>query len=123
MKSEKGQALVEFVMVLPVFIILLFGIMEFSRLWQTVNVLTSAAREAARVAAVSSPDVARATNAAQTVLVAANIQNASVTVSGPNGTGAVVVTVTCNYSPITGSIVPGIGSLSLSRSTTMHWEG
>ena len=108
---------------IPRFIILLFGIMEFSRLWQTVNILTSAAREAARVAAVTSPNVTRATNAAQNVLVSANIQNANITVSGPNGSDEVVVTVTCNYSPITGSIIPGIGSLSLSRSTTMHWEG
>ena len=122
-KSQKGQSLVEFVLVLPIFIVLLFGIMEFGRMWETVNVLTSAAREAARIAAVSGPSTSQAVNAAQNILSSANIQNAVINVTGPNSSDQVVVTVSCNYSPITGAIVPGIGSLALSRSTTMHWEG
>jgi len=121
--SQRGQSLVEFTLVLPVFIFLLFGIIEFGRLWQTVNVLTSAAREGARVASVTSPSVSQATNAAQNVLTAANIPDATVTVSGPNGIDEVLVTVTLDYTPITGVIVPGVGPISLSRSTSMHWEG
>ena len=122
-KLEKGQSLVEFALLLPVFIFLLFGIIEFSRLWETVNVLTSAAREGARVAAVTGPNVGQTLNAAQHVLSAANISNASVNVSGPNSASEVIVTVSVNYTPITGSIVPGVGSFYLSRKTTMHWEG
>ena len=122
-RSQKGQSLVEFVLVLPIFIILLFGIMEFGRIWETMNVLTSAAREGARVAAVTNPDAGAATSAAQNLLTSANIRNVTVNVTGPNSSDQVVVTVSCNYVPLTGGIVPGIGSLSLSRSTSMRWEG
>jgi Flp pilus assembly protein TadG len=123
LKSQKGQALVEFALILPVFILVLFSIIEFSRLWQTVNVITSAAREGVRVAAVTAPSMTQVKNAAQNVLSAANIENAMITVSGPNAANEVMVTVSMNYTPITGSIVPGVGGISLSRSTTMRWEG
>lgn len=123
-KSQKGQAAVEFALVLPMFIILVFSIMEFSRLWETVSVLTSAAREGARAAAVTAPpDVTAATNAAQNILTAGNISNATITVAGPNAADEVIVTVSITYTPLTGNIVPGVGSMTLTRSTTMHWEG
>jgi Flp pilus assembly protein TadG len=121
--SQSGQSLVEFALVLPVFIVVLFGIMEFGRLWEVTNLLTSAAREGARVAAVTEPDAARARTAAQTVLSAGNIRGATVTVTGPNGAGEISVTVSFAYTPLTGSIIPGMSSFSLSRSTTMRWEG
>jgi Flp pilus assembly protein TadG len=123
-KSQKGQAAVEFALVLPMFIILVFSIMEFSRLWETVSVLTSAAREGARAAAVTAPpDVTAATNAAQNILTAGNISNATITLAGPNAANEVIVTVSITYTPLTGNIVPGVGSMTLTRSTTMHWEG
>jgi Flp pilus assembly protein TadG len=122
-KSQKGQSLVEFALVLPVFVVILFAIMEFGRLWEVSNILTSAAREGARVAAVSEPDVEKAKTAAQTVLSAGHITNATITVSGPNSTSDVSVTIALVYKPLTGSIIPGFGSFSLSRSTTMRWEG
>lgn len=121
--SQKGQSMVEFALVLPVFVVILFGIIEFSRLWETVNVLTSAAREGARTAAVTGPSVSQTTSSAQNVLSAANITNASINISGPNYASEVIVTVSVNYLPITGTIVPGVGPFFLSRSTTMHWEG
>ena len=123
LKSEKGQSLVEFALVLPIFIFLVFGIIEFGRLWETVNIMTSAAREGARAAAVSAPDMTSAMNAAQNVLTAGNVSNATVNAVGPNGANEVVVTVTLNYTPLTGSIVPGIGPFYLTRGTKMRWEG
>jgi Flp pilus assembly protein TadG len=122
-KSQKGQSLVEFALVLPVFVVVLFGIMEFGRLWEISNILTSAAREGARVAAVSEPDVDKATTAVQAVLTAAHITTASIAISGPNSDKDVVVTISLAYTPLTGSIIPGLGPFSLSRSTTMRWEG
>jgi Flp pilus assembly protein TadG len=122
-KSTKGQSLVEFALVLPVFVVILFGIMEFGRLWEISNILTSAAREGARVAAVSEPDVEKARTAVQTVLSAGHITNATITITGPNSDKDVLVTINLAYTPLTGSIIPGLGSFSLSRSTTMRWEG
>jgi Flp pilus assembly protein TadG len=122
-KSQKGQSLVEFALVLPVFVVILFGIMEFGRLWEVSNILTSAAREGARVAAVSEPNIEKAKAAAQTVLSAGSITTATITVSGPNSDKDILVTINMAYRPLTGSIIPGLGSFTLSRSTTMRWEG
>src|SRR4030065_1740253 len=49
---SRGQGLVEFALVVPLFLILLFGMVEFGRAWMTKNILTGAAREAVRRAAV-----------------------------------------------------------------------
>jgi len=119
---RKGQSLVEFVLVIPIFIFLLFGIIEFGRAWETLNIMTSAAREGARVAAVTGPNASSATSAAQRILSAGSISNASISVTGPDGNGEVRVTITVSYTPLT-HIIPGLGQLSLSRSTSMHWEG
>jgi Flp pilus assembly protein TadG len=51
-RSIGGQGLVEFALVLPIFLLLLFGMVEFGRAWMTKNILTGAAREAVRRAAV-----------------------------------------------------------------------
>jgi hypothetical protein len=122
-KSERGQSLVEFALILPLFMIVLFGIMEFGRLWEMSNLITSASREGARVAAISGSSQSQAINAAQHVLSAANIDDATVTVSGPNSESEVSVTVTLPYTPLTGSIIPGLDNFSISRSTIMRWEG
>jgi len=46
--SERGAAAVEFALILPVFIILLFGIIEFGAAYNAQILVTNAAREAAR---------------------------------------------------------------------------
>lgn len=122
-RSENGQSVVEFALIVPVFILILMGIIEFGRLWETTNVLTSAAREGARVAAVSMPGAAAAENAARAVLTAGDVSGATVTVAGPNANNEVVVTVNATYTPLTGSILPGFTGFQLSRSTVMRWEG
>jgi Flp pilus assembly protein TadG len=47
-RHEDGQALAEFAMVLPLLILLVLGLFEFARAWNTLQVMTDAAREAAR---------------------------------------------------------------------------
>lgn len=53
-ESEAGQALVEFTMILPLFLLLLFALVDFGRGFYTWLLVTNAAREGARVAAVQS---------------------------------------------------------------------
>jgi Flp pilus assembly protein TadG len=55
-KKESGQTLVEFALVLPILLILIFGAIEFGRVFHATHVITSAAREGARVAAVGKPN-------------------------------------------------------------------
>jgi Flp pilus assembly protein TadG len=50
--SERGAAAVEFALIASVLLMLVFGILEYGRTFSEIEVLTSAAREGARVAAV-----------------------------------------------------------------------
>jgi len=122
--QQKGQSLVEFALLLPILVVIVFSAIEFGRLWMTMNVLTGAAREGARVAAVTAPNPVLVQSAANNVLSAVNISGATVTVAGPNAANAVTVTVRINYTVLTGTIVPGLsGTLQLTRSVSMRWEG
>ncbi|MDD2583086.1 MAG: TadE/TadG family type IV pilus assembly protein [Desulfuromonadaceae bacterium] len=53
MKNQKGQALVEFAIILPLLFLLIFGIFEFGRAMYIKNSLNNAARSAVRVAVVT----------------------------------------------------------------------
>lgn len=54
MQKDKGQALVETAIILPLLLIFLFGIVDFGRVMYTKNTLNNAARSGARKAAVTS---------------------------------------------------------------------
>ncbi len=51
-RSDGGAAAVEFALILPIFVLLVFGIVEFGRLFNTQVSLTGAAREGARIMAI-----------------------------------------------------------------------
>lgn len=53
--AEDGQALVEFALVLPFLVLIIVGLVEFARAWNTQQVLTDAAREALRNSVVANP--------------------------------------------------------------------
>ncbi|MEE9610000.1 MAG: TadE/TadG family type IV pilus assembly protein [Desulfatiglandales bacterium] len=122
-RQKEGQALVEFALVVPILIVIILAITEFGRLWMTMNVLTGAAREGVRVAAVNELGTTFANNAAQNVMTAAGMTGTTVTVSGPNAANEMTVTVQMDYTVLTGTIVPGLsGTFQLTRSATMRWE-
>ncbi len=49
-QRDRGQSLVEFVLVLPILLVMIFGIIEFANAWRTAQLLTNTAREVARQA-------------------------------------------------------------------------
>lgn len=51
-KGEHGQALVEMALVLPLFILLLFGVIEMGRIGYSYTTVSNAAREGGRAAAL-----------------------------------------------------------------------
>src|SRR6478736_3821864 len=65
--SERGAALVEFAIILPILLSLVFGIIEFGRAYEVKVQLTGAVREGARVVALGQP----AGNATAAVVAAA----------------------------------------------------
>jgi Flp pilus assembly protein TadG len=53
--GQRGSAILEFVVILPGLLLIMFGTIEVSRLWLVLGVASEAAREAARMGAVSVP--------------------------------------------------------------------
>lgn len=47
-RGESGQSLIELVLVLPILLLVLFGILEFANAWRTYQVITNSGREGAR---------------------------------------------------------------------------
>jgi Flp pilus assembly protein TadG len=56
LRRRDGQALVEFALVVPVLLLLVVGLAEFARAWNTKQVLTDAARESLRSSVVANPE-------------------------------------------------------------------
>lgn len=56
LKSRKGQSMVELALILPVIVLILFGVLEFGRIFYSYIVITHAAREGARAGAVGKTD-------------------------------------------------------------------
>jgi Flp pilus assembly protein TadG len=56
-RSQKGQSIVELALILPIIIIILFGIIEFGRIFYSYIVITNAAREGARLGSVGKSDI------------------------------------------------------------------
>lgn len=123
-KTCRGQSLVEFTLVLPVFLLLLIGTAEFGRAWMTRNILTGAAREAVRIAAVQG-NTASALSRANAILSSAGISGAAVAVLDDGAPfGTCQVTVTYNFPVTVAGFLPGLSgrNFPLSSTTTMRKE-
>lgn len=108
MKNNRGQALVEFALILPVLLLLVVGVMEFGLIINQYMVVAEAAREGARSAALGD------SNAIVTTVVktaASPIDTSQLTIAiSPNTTrvrgSGVTVTVTKPVQAITNLINP-----------------
>jgi Flp pilus assembly protein TadG len=96
--GDRGTAALEFALVLPVLLLIVFGIIDFGRALNAQITLTGAAREGARLAALGYPDAAiqaRVAAAAPSL----NGVTATVAASCPPGAGpAADAQVDVNYS-------------------------
>lgn len=128
--SQKGQDLVEFALVIPVFLILLIGLFELGRMIYMKHNLDKATREAARAGAVMM-DADQAELTADTVCrqvlddlhMPADIKIDS-KVSTMKSVDVVRVTATYAFQPMLTqgkfAVIPGI---DLTSNSTMRWEG
>ena len=93
---REGAAAVELALVLPVFLTLLLGMLECARLGMAVQVVTAAAREGCRVAALPGNTAATAQTRVNTVLSDSGFPSAniSLTPSDPTtATGGAAITL------------------------------
>lgn len=136
-RSERAAAMVEFAIVLPILLLLVFGIIDFGRALYTLNNLTAAVREGARLASTQiSPDPTTggsmsAVSTAVTNYVVGFGGNSgpptiSETFSGapPNMQSVTVQIVNYPFTPITPlASLAGLGTIQMSPSATFRWEG
>lgn len=134
-KQSQGVSMIEFALVLPLLLILVFGIIEFSVALYDRAILTNASREAARAGVIfratplSTTDIAKiATDACQAHLVTlGGTASPQATVDKPSGgTAGNPLTVTITYE-FTGLLLGDLlsalsGSQTISASTTMMIE-
>ena len=128
-RSERGAAMVEFAIVLPLFLLITWGVIDFGRLFFTSNSLANAVREGGRYAAVLADPVASA------AAVKTKVKQSFVPFGGPGLTdaeisidtttiaGGVIVTITGYPAPVLTPLSTVIGTTStMTRSATFRRE-
>lgn len=132
----RGQAFVEFAFILPILLLLVFGIAEFGRFLFLKNTATNGARQGARVAAVTPLDWTTARKAAifhAATSIKASSQawqqpditfdppEPSTSAGQPSASGvAITVTVSMPFNSVVPNFIPT--PTSISASATMRYE-
>ena len=114
-EGERGQATVEFALILPILVIVLFGTIEFGHAFWTYQQVSAAASEGARRAAVSRNSDSRD----------ADIETA-VTNASPNLTGALTVNSASTWAPgqpVTVTITYQLDSIGMGLLSTLGFDG
>ena len=127
-RNERGAAMVEMALVLPIVILLVLGMIDVGRALVLYNNLTNAAREGARLGASQMPSV---NTTAITTRVESRIATFSgtavttgkVSVTAPTATNN-TVTVTISGYPFTPlTPLPMVNGMTLSVTAAFRWEG
>lgn len=123
-----GTAAVEFAIVAPLFLLFIFGVVEFGRVMLAKNVVTNASREAARVAIIDGATSTQVTQVANDYCAASSMDVVEVLISPSDLSTAtpdtpITVTVRVDFDDVTFfSSSTILKNLSFSGSTTMRKE-
>ncbi len=130
-REDKGAVASEFAIIMPIFLLLVAGIIDFGHAWYMKQMITMASRDGARYGAKYNPDGLPSSTEIQNFVINnyANMlpsdANLSVTANAPGASGQ-TRTVTVNAIKnwfVLSALVPGLGSnANLSASTTMLIE-
>jgi Flp pilus assembly protein TadG len=122
--DQRGAAATEMAMVLPIFVMLAFGLLEGGRYYSTHNAITHAAREAARVVALGGSASSATTRVAAAGVAGATVATTTCPSSIPAGsTPDAKVTVTKPFTfniPFVAVSLPGGG---ISSTAVMRCNG
>jgi Flp pilus assembly protein TadG len=100
-KSERGAALLEAAITIPMLLLISVGIFEFGRAWQTWQVLTNAAREGARLAVLPDPTAGVPETRAREYMAAGQLPGAATASVDVNRSASMTV----NGAPVSASQV------------------
>ncbi len=127
-KHRRGAAAVEFAVVAPIFLLLVFGMIEYGRMVMVQQVITNASREGARRAVLDGTTNADVVTVVNDYLTAGSIAGANVTVTPTNPQDAafgdpVTVSVDIGFSQVSWLPSPMyLGGRTLSATTVMRRE-
>ncbi len=115
--SDRGAAMVEFALLLPVLVLILFGTIELGRAYNAKSTLTHAARESVRVLALDTGDPqAAAVAAAPSLTGAIGFSSTGGTPCTPGDPVSVTLSYDVNYTiPLFGE-----GTITLTDTATMR---
>lgn len=120
---DRGAAAVEFALLLPLLMLMVFGIIDFGRALNAQITLTQAAREGARVAAIGGQNVVTSTQNAATGLNPVTVTVTSCPANAGAGVNA-VVQASYKFSFITPiSAIASIFGSSFGSSMTLTAQG
>jgi len=125
---RRGAAAVEFAVVAPIFVLLVFGMIEYGRMVMVQQLLTNASREGARQAVLDGATTAAVQATVTTYLSNSSVSGSTVTVSpNPPSTAAngdpVTVTVSIPFTSVSWLPSPMyLGAKTLSASAVMRRE-
>ena len=104
-ENEKGTSIVEFAIILPVLLILIFGMVEFAALFYNKAVITNASREGARAAIVFRTDANGNYTPYQQVDIQTIVNNyvGNYLIGFPRGTATIPAFTPCPQTPTPGS--------------------
>jgi Flp pilus assembly protein TadG len=130
LKKQEGSSLVEFSVLAPLFVVLLFSLVEFGMSIYSKEVITNASREGARLGVVYSTPrktVSDITTTIQSYLTKSGFTGTpTISVTGAGGTSGSQLTVNVTY-PYTFQVLPNFvstlaGSLTMNAKTIMLME-
>lgn len=119
-KNERGAALVEFAIVATVFISVMFGVIEFGRLFWTHNALRDAARRGARYATIRRDDSAGIL--AVKKMVVYGDPNANPATATPVVTGLTTNDVQVTYQNYTGVVLSSKATVAIKNASNQTYK-
>ncbi|MBU1275881.1 MAG: pilus assembly protein [Proteobacteria bacterium] len=128
--SERGSVAVEFALFLPVFLLLVFAVVELGSAWYAKQMLVNASRDGARMASLLNPGDITNTDVethVQTLLTQAGFPGSfTVTATGAESSAGTLVSVQVDSTyqlPMLGALIPSsLSAVNLSATTVMRHE-
>jgi Flp pilus assembly protein TadG len=119
-RNQRGTALIETAITIPIVLLICVGIFEFGRAYQTWQVLTNAAREGARVAVIQGTTDQQVTDAVRNYMTSGRLPEAATAVididrdelmgAGPNTASRITVNYPFSFivlNPVARLVVSG----------------